>query len=204
MYHLSVVIIIIKHHHAGTNTKPGLQGRTLQQLWKDIFLKIQDISPSQTCWEKAGSRKSVSWNTCMEIRAGHYEYFHYKSAGLTRKRRFVMAAYVNVILFLLLWRIFTFCRFGHELLVHSVCFKAVVMKLRVHNFAEPHVILRVKVVSNLPMETRTGSKEILLNLGTRWEWVINFKSQLLYAWERTQASMNRTSVGPYSAYGDFK
>ena len=62
----------------------------------------------------------------------------------------------------------TFCRFGHELLFHSVYFKSVVVKLTVHNFAELHVTLREKVVPNLPMEARTGSKEIILNLGTRW------------------------------------
>jgi len=42
--------------------------------------------------------------------------------------------------------------FGHELLFHSVYFKSVVAKLTVHYFTELHVILKVKIVTNLPME----------------------------------------------------
>jgi hypothetical protein len=106
--------------------------------------------------------------------------------------------------FLLLWRTFTFCRFDHKLLFHSVYFQSVVVKLRFQNFAKPQAILRVKFVPNLPMETCTGSKEIVLHLGTGWRSLINFKPQPLYAWERIQDSMNRRSVGPRSSSGGCK
>jgi hypothetical protein len=44
------------------------------------------------------------------------------------------------------------------------------------------------------MKTNQGSRGIvphILNIGTRWRWMFNFTSQLLYPQERTWFSWNR-------------
>ena len=117
-----------------------MHGHTNIKLWKVISLKIEDISPSQKCWKKAAPQKSVSCNICMEIRGGHYEHFTYKSAKPKSEMTFPNTCLCSGNIFLLLWRIFYFCTFGHEHLFHSIYFKSVVTKLRIDTFADPHFI----------------------------------------------------------------
>jgi len=46
----------VKHHHAGTNAHPGLEGQTLQQLWKEILRKSRTSAPVRRVGRKQGLR----------------------------------------------------------------------------------------------------------------------------------------------------
>jgi hypothetical protein len=46
---------------------PSLHIHILQQLWQDVCKEIAVNSPSQACWKKVGSHKSVSFNFCPHI-----------------------------------------------------------------------------------------------------------------------------------------